>query len=114
MSDFQYDQTDTPEEARTRPYFVTGQADDGDATATIMLSRTYKAHGREIDGLEITEPNAKQLEIVGRSTNQIEGANRMLATLAKVPYASVVLFKARDINCCYEALASLGLQEEEE
>ena len=112
--DFGFDQTDRDEADRTRPYFVTGQSDDGDATATIYLSRTYKAHGNEVDRLEISEPTAKQIELLGATENRIQGTSKLLAALAKVPYATVGLLKARDLTCCYEALASLGFLEIEE
>ena len=112
--DFEFDQTDRDEAERTRPHFLRSENAEGDAVAIVRLSREYKAHDKDIGEITIVEPDARQMEIFGRSQNQVEGTHRLMAACAKIPYASIAKFKARDMKCCYEALASVGFQPEEE
>ncbi|OFX01395.1 MAG: hypothetical protein A3E78_01940 [Alphaproteobacteria bacterium RIFCSPHIGHO2_12_FULL_63_12] len=81
---------------------------------TITLSQPITAHGESITKLVLREPTAKDIEATDKAATDAptKKANMLLASVAGIPYSSVLLLRLRDWNACMEALAEMGFFEE--
>ncbi len=93
---------------RTPPYYEISDDPSGDRIATVHLSKPLQVVDAMVTTITLHEPTAKDFESMDQGAGDIEQTNRLIAAVARIPYANICTMRGRDWMKVGEALSEMG------